>query len=451
MEAKAAVPDTHLRGRYCWTTKAIGMNVSKSEISREFEEIRAELHDDPFSASNRLVEFARKYSTSDGLISQVILLKSIINDYLIEHPEKLGDELLRKAVKAGEKVYDNAVNAAPEQVKSYHDQNTELRTRFAPSIAYQENVVEVENVRFSYGQDPASFQIKDLNLTLKLGEITAVLGENGNGKSTLLKLVAGRLSPQSGTIRYRFPHSKMLTHKDYLHTKQHIGYIPQRLPAWDGVVRNNLHYMAAIKGLYGKENLDEVEYILERLSLRKYENYKWKELAGGFQMRFELANALVWHPPLLVLDEPLANLDLIAQSLFLNDLKEMANNMKYPFAVLISSQHLLMMDKVATNVLFLKDGKPIFNDRIAEIAAARTSNIFEIETENTIHEIRMSLKSTPIEKIQKTGHTVVLQTPLDIKLKQVMEALLEGKDLKVSTIRDISGSTKSLLYNLYDY
>ena len=80
---------------------------------------------------------------------------------------------------------------------------------------------------------------------------------------------------------------------------------------------DNLHFAAAIHGIRGKENEDEVDFIIWRLGLDKYRNATWNEISGGFKMRFSLGRALVYNPRLLILDEPLANLDVNTQLLFL--------------------------------------------------------------------------------------------------------------------------------------
>ena len=92
------------------------------------------------------------------------------------------------------------------------------------------------------------------------------------------------------------------------------------------ILRSNLHYEAAIHGVGRADNEREVDFIVERLGFRGELDKEWHELSGGFRLRFALARALVWKPKLLILDEPLANLDFITQQIVLNDLRHLTDS-----------------------------------------------------------------------------------------------------------------------------
>ncbi len=87
-------------------------------------------------------------------------------------------------------------------------------------------------------------------LKLRFGEITSIFGENGNGKTTLLKIIAGELAQSSGKIEY--PALIDSKKRDWYKIKQQIAYIPQDLPKWSGLLVDNLHFAAAIHGIKGK-------------------------------------------------------------------------------------------------------------------------------------------------------------------------------------------------------
>ena len=127
------------------------------------------------------------------------------------------------------------------------------------------------------------------------------MGENGNGKTTLLRIIVGELAQSSGVFKY--PALINPKKHNWYKIKNQIAYIPQDIPKWSGLLVDNLHFAAVIHGIKGKQNEDEVEFVLCRLGLYKYRSSTWNKISGGFKMRFALAKALVWNPKLLVLDE----------------------------------------------------------------------------------------------------------------------------------------------------
>ncbi len=145
---------------------------------------------------------------------------------------------------------------------------------------------------------------------------------------------------------------------DWIKIKNQIAYVKQEIPKWHGSLRENLHF-DSIHGIKGLQNKKDVDFILHRLGLIEYQNREWNELSGGFKLRFTLAKALVWKPSLIILDEPLANLDIHAQILVLNDLRDLANSSKYPVSIVISSQHLHEVEHIANKTSLFEVWRPV--------------------------------------------------------------------------------------------
>jgi len=425
------------------------MQTNRIMINEELNKIKSLVHHNIFEASDLLLKLVRNYSFDSDILRNIILIKSDLNNELDQNSENTSIyiEKLLDICRHLEKVQDSKkIN-----VEQLIEQNIKLSTRYDYLKPRSEFAVQTRGICFQYKKGRNQFNLKDIFLNLKYGEITAVIGENGNGKSTLLKLIAARLLPDGGEIAYDLLDKKKYSHKDNVEIRKRIAYIPQRLPVWDGLVKTNLQFIAAIKGLKGKENIEETDYIINRLSLNKYQDYKWPELSGGFQMRYELANALVWHPKLLILDEPLANLDLISQSLFLKDLKDICLNIRNPMAVIISSQHLDMIDNVADNIVFLKEGKLSFNANKKSIGEDRTRNIFEIKTTLSIADLHQQLKNLGVEKIINIGFNTVIYANTNTTLADIINQLTLIENVEITMARDISQSSKALLYQSYEY
>lgn len=291
-----------------------------------------------------------------------------------------------------------------------------------------------------------SFTLSEVDLTLRLGELTGIVGENGNGKTVLLNIIAGVFAADKGRLDYPLFNVYNCQAKDWFYVKQHIAYIPQHLPNWRGTTIENLHYTAAVHGVYGRENEEEVEFILHRLDLYRYRNNKWKELSGGYRMRFELARALIWRPRLLILDEPLAHLDINTQLLFLQDLKDLSQSARNPVAVLISSQHLHEIENVADNIVFIRNGQTLYNGSLKDFEKDRQHNTFELSSSISPERLKTMLEPYGVEEIQDTGQALLFNTPVEVTAGEILACLNEN-GVDVEYFRNISQSTRKLFHN----
>jgi ABC-2 type transport system ATP-binding protein len=221
-----------------------------------------------------------------------------------------------------------------------------------------------------------------------------------------------------------------------------MAYVPQELPKWYGPLSENLAYEAALRGIRGDANERAVQFVIERLELAEHLGKRWNELSGGFKLRFALARALVWKPKLLLLDEPLANLDFKAQQLVLRDVRELAESYRYPMAVLISSQHLHEIEAVSDDILFLRDGTVVFSGPIDQLGEARDRNTFELGTPMAEGDLRARLEPIAV-RMSHTGVSWLINTRLAVTGADLLEALLR-EGVQVDYFRDISRSIKQL-------
>lgn len=277
-----------------------------------------------------------------------------------------------------------------------------------------------------------NFSLKPISIALNTGNVLGVVGENGNGKTTLLRCLAGQLALDNGTVEYH-----LLQKPDNYAVKNHIAFIPQRIPRWYGLLKDNLHFSAAIAGVHGAQNDLMVDFMLERLNLSRYANLTWNQISSGYRTRFEIARILLQKPRLLILDEPLANLDINAQQTILTDLIFMAKAAHNPMGIILSSQQLHEVEKVADTVIFIKNGNCLYssNDRAEKI----TSNAVEFETTADRDRIIQLFGENKIE-LQFNGgfYTIVSST---LTAQQVLALMVEAK-LPLTYFRDITYSTK---------
>lgn len=303
---------------------------------------------------------------------------------------------------------------------------TELPTETAVLVA--------EEVRKHYAL--GRFQLGPISLSIKKGQVYGLVGENGNGKTTLLRILARDLSYDSGVVKYYFTERPK---NDYdLRTK--LIYIPQRTEKWYGSLKDNLKFTLSSYGIPAEENELRTLLMIARLGLWQYQHLDWNALSSGYKMRFELARTLLRQPEILLLDEPLGNLDVLAQQVILEDLKMIANSVNHPIALILSSQQLFEVEKISDKVIFLRNGQYRDNAEATTTEEAMPL-IVEIDTTNTREELMAVFKAFALEKLNYNGGVYVAYFRPNTEYSAVLEALGRAK-IDLTYIRNISASTR---------
>lgn len=416
-------------------------------IEIRISEIRQQITEKDISrASRRILDLFLDYNLARNLKLDAVNLRASYNDFaaleranateeqhakLLAEAQVLLEKIQESCQPAKVEISDNKSNFAHNKSESPHNE----------AISAKGNIIFFgKNLSKSFYASGHSFHLPPLDLALRLGEITGIVGENGNGKTTLMRMVAGDLEVDGGQVTYPF---FPVSPNDWYAIKNRIAYIPQHIGKWTGYLKTNLHFNAAIHGLLGEENEEQVDFIIHRLGLTKYENAQWNEISGGYKLRFELARALVWKPQLLIIDEPLAHLDINAQQIFMQDLRYLASSEKHPMAVLISSQHLHEVESIADNILFLKNGELLYNGKMRDFGSDRKENLFELGTENSKTEIWAALQTLGDIRIEEVGKLKIIHTPIEVK-NEVIILYLGKAGISVQYFRDISTSTLKL-------
>lgn len=292
-----------------------------------------------------------------------------------------------------------------------------------------QQLLNVNGVSKTYSK--GSFQLKPVSLAISSGEIMGIVGENGMGKTTLLRCLGAQLAIDGGNIEY-----SLLQKPDAFDIRKYIAFIPQRIPRWYGLLKDNLHFSTSIAGVHGEENLLMVDFIIERLNLGAYAHLNWNQISSGYRTRFEIARILLQQPKLLILDEPLANLDINAQQTILTDLRFIAKSMRHPMGIILSSQQLHEVEKIADAVLLIKRGECLFQTGINQPAV--TGNVIEVETIADREQIAKLLGEQV--QIQFNGGFFTISS--DNRSVQEMIGILLKEGIPVTYFRDITHSTK---------
>lgn len=231
--------------------------------------------------------------------------------------------------------------------------------------------VKIKNLIKNFGETTA---IDDLSLDIEKGKITGLIGADGAGKTTLIRLIIGLLTPNSGEIETLGLNP--VTQKSELNSK--IGYMPQKFGLYEDLtVIENLRLYAdlkAVKSLHrgGAEALQgNFDKMLEFTSLAPFQERLAGALSGGMKQKLGLACALLGNPDFLVLDEPSVGVDPISRK----DLMKMVRNMISPETTVLWSTAYLDEAHSFDTAVVLDKGKVIYNGRPHDLA--ETSQEFE--------------------------------------------------------------------------
>lgn len=281
----------------------------------------------------------------------------------------------------------------------------------------------------------SGFTLGPVNLSLNEGDIIGLVGENGNGKTTLLRSLCGELHPTTGHISYNFKY------EDLYELRTKLVYIPQQTDTWYGSMMDNLLFTATSYGFSPQESPLVVELVVARLGLRKFRKHKWKDLSSGYKMRFELARMLLRKPKVLLIDEPLANLDILAQQTVLEDFKAIAKSAFRPIGIILSSQQLYEVEKTSDEVIFLKQGIQKNLKENNEANDTEKHLVIEFESPWSQSKLNDCLLSTGLVSLQFNGGTYIATFNGSVTINHFMKAIID-QNIPVVYIRDISNSTR---------
>lgn len=219
------------------------------------------------------------------------------------------------------------------------------------------NSVEVKSLNKRFGDFVA---VNDLNFEVHEGEVFGLLGSNGAGKSTTIRMLCGLMAPTSGSLSVLG--INVATHPEEV--KKAIGYMVQRFSLYqDLTVRQNIRFFGGIYGLKGKQLKEREEWAIQMSGLEGKEALLTQSLPGGWKQRLALACAILHEPKVVLLDEPTGGVDPISRRRFWNLIDHMASE---KVTVLVTTHYLDEAER-CDRILLMHNGRRIAMGTVTEL------------------------------------------------------------------------------------
>lgn len=245
--------------------------------------------------------------------------------------------------------------------------------------------ITISNLSKSFG---AQHVLKNVSFSIGEGEIVGFLGPNGAGKTTTMRILAGALGYESGSVKI----CGVEVEKFPMKTKKNIGYLPEQNPLYtDMYVKEYLLFVAETYGM-GKEKHKRVDELIDLVGLRAEFRKKIGQLSKGYRQRVGLAQALTHNPKVLILDEPTTGLDPNQLVEIRNLIKEIGKNR----TVLFSTHIMQEIEAVCNRVIIINKGEIVADYPDVKQITDFSASEFQIEVEflNKVEKLPMkSIKS----------------------------------------------------------
>ena len=238
--------------------------------------------------------------------------------------------------------------------------------------------------------------VDGLNLKVKAGEMVGLVGPDGAGKTTAMRLLCGALAPTAGRVRvagYEIP-------QQVEHARQHIGYLAQRFSLYgDLTVTENLEFFGEVFDVPDEERHTRSQELLTFAGLVKFADRPARALSGGMQKKLGLATALVHRPKVLLLDEPTGGVDPVARQEFWQLLIGL---LRGGSAVLVSTPY---MDEAMrfNRVIFMNKGRALKEGAPRELIHSLDGRVLELAAEPPMQARRIAAQDPDVEDVQAFG------------------------------------------------
>ena len=218
-------------------------------------------------------------------------------------------------------------------------------------------MITVQSIEKHYGELKA---IADVSFAIKRGEIVGLLGQNGAGKTTCMKMITGYLEPTAGQISI----DGLDIVQQRVAAQEKVGYLPENTPLYpEMTVMEYLKFMADVRGVKSKKRQVAIEDALSSTGLVGHRNQEIRTLSKGYRQRVGLAQAIIHKPSILILDEPTNGLD----PLQIQEIRALVKRLAQDTTIFLSTHILSEIEAVCDRVIILIDGQLAADSTLHEL------------------------------------------------------------------------------------
>ena len=295
------------------------------------------------------------------------------------------------------------------------------------------DAVTLDRVSKRYGRTDA---VRELSLTVAAGEMFGLIGPDGAGKTTTIRLICGLLPPDAGSLRVlgRDPR------RDHRALTASVGYLSQRFSLYgDLSVDENIAFFAEIHGV--RDYAARRTRLLEMMQLTPFRSRLADRLSGGMKQKLALACTLVHEPSLIVLDEPTTGVDPVSRREFWKLLSEFLSQ---GITIVMATPYLDEAER-CTRVALLHDGRLLALDRPDALRATLPGTLFEVIVSDHRRAPEILKRTSGVADVQMFGERAhVLIDGVDAAAGERLAAALAQAGLGITSIRPIASSLEDV-------
>jgi len=292
------------------------------------------------------------------------------------------------------------------------------------------SMVDVNSISRRYGQTTA---VDDVSFSIAHNEIVGLLGHNGAGKSTVLKMLSGYLDPHSGSISI----AGLPLAGNTKAIQSILGYLPENLPLYPEMfVADYLDYAATLKGITQPSRMQCVRDALAATDLVSRALDPIATLSRGLKQRVGVAQAVLGKPKLLILDEPTNGLDPQQTE----HMRQLIARLSQSASIILSTHILQEVDALCSRVLMLKEGKLALDKAVSELGH---SNTWILHTNSSVTDLKARLEQLP--QVESVAQAVLANTNWQFTLQLESNTPTEAASNNIAQCVVASGAS---LYQL---
>ena len=267
--------------------------------------------------------------------------------------------------------------------------------------------IHVEHISKRFGDTQA---VKDISFEVAPGEIFGLLGPNGSGKTTSIRIILDIFQPDSGTVSILGgPMSEA--------KKNQIGYLPEERGLYqDVLVDKALEYLAVLKGMSQQQIKQKLPAFLEEFDLSAHKKKKVKELSKGMQQKAQLIATLIHDPQVIIIDEPFSALDPVNTQLVKDILKKQRDAGK---TIIMCTHQMNQVEQLCDKIVLVDKGEVLLYGGLQEIYESFASDDVRINTSGELPAVIPG-----VQKIERLNTMIKLEPQPGVKPQEILKTLV---------------------------